>query len=369
MVQVEHGSQFGETPPTKEHSDSTLSFGVYIPNNHRPITNWLIEHTWQVLTRSGKLLTERDILQRTGVERRFWASKDETVVDMGFEAAKKALKGGQDVDFVMVSTSFPCGVNVASEIARRLNLPKIRPGIPGYVLDVHAACSGFVRGLAHLKEFEDYFRGKRILFVSTEKYSDRLVDLGRTKSVDVDPSLAQTIFSDGAVALDFTYGEGIEVLAAETHRFGIRDIIQMPVDDSSMVEPYIYEPVDKSPDYFRQNGGVVYEEVRNGVPPLVDGLVERAGIDPTQIQAVYPHQGSGHVLDALQRRIKHGFRLVRDIEDGNFSSASIPKALAKEAQESNIDPHKIILIAGFGAGAGLLASIAAIVIRGARERD
>lgn len=360
----------------EQEENPSLSFGVYLPNYHNPLTNWLIER-WQVLTKSReRYLTAADISKKTGVERRFRASPDETVVDMGIKAAEKALGGRKEVDFVMVSSSHPIGVNIAREIASRLKLPRVRTDKDepeeNDIIDIFAYCAGFAYGLHFLKENDERFRGKRILFVSTEKYSDRVLDLEkeREQAAQLDPSLAQTIFSDGATAFLFTYGDDLEVLVSETYKFAhVRNIIRMPVDKKLAVQPCIFEEVDVSPDFFRQEGSMVYEEVRNRVTPKIDSLIERAGIDPEQIQFVVAHQGSGHILDAIQKKLRHKLPFVRDIEDGNFSSASIPKALAKESEYGRIDPNKIILIAGFGAGAGLLASIAAVVMRGARKRE
>ena len=345
--------------------------GKYFPNHQNPLTNLIIAE-WKVLTRSGEPLTEQAIQERVGIKLRYVASKDQTVIDMGVEAAKDALKGERNIDFVIVSTSFPGGVHIASEIAQRLELPKIIPQDPACVLDVYAACSGFVRGLGWIKEHDGKFQGKRILFVATEKYSDKVVDLKQDGALAIDSSLAQTIFSDGAIALVFTYGQDIEILASKTRQFDhIRGIIQMPVDESQMVEPYFYELVDKSPDYFRQQGPRVFREVLMGIPPFTQECLEKTGIDLSEVQHIVPHQGSGRIVAQLKEQFGKLFKkdipVADDMEEGNFSSGSVPKALAKLQENGEIDPRKVILLVGFGAGAGLLASIAAVIIKGTRK--
>lgn len=369
MTQVEQDRELSSSP---ERSDlPSFRFGKYFPNHHNPLTNWLIEG-WKVVRPSGEYLTRQSIHERTGIELRYVASPSETVIDMGAEAAKDALKGQKDIDFVMVSTSFPIGLNVASEIAKRLDLPKIMPGNPQYVLDIYAACAGFVRGLTYLKEHEQKFWGKRILFMASEKYSDKVVDLRQKGALEIDPSMAQTIFSDGAIAVLFTYGEDIEILAAETQTLGyVRNIIQMPVLESLMAEPYIYEPVDKSLDHFRQQGPRVFKEVSIVIPKLTQDWLERVGIDLDRIEHIVPHQGSGRMVGELKERFKKLFNkdiVADDMEEGNFSSGSVPKALDKLVSNGHIDSKNIVLLIGFGAGAGLLASIAAVVIKGARKR-
>lgn len=369
MTQVERqGRELSFNP---ERSDlPSFRIGKYFPNHHNPLTNAIIAG-WNLMTRSGPV-TEKSLHDRNGIELRYVASEDETVVDMGEKAALDLKIDLKDTDFVMVSTSFPCGVNVASEIAKRLNLPKVIPHSPKHVRDIYAACSGFVRGLDYLKEHEETFKGKKILFIASEKYSPYLADLEKG-GIETDPSMAQTLFSDGAIAFHFTYGEDIEILAASTHVFPhIRNILKMPVDTQVMVEPYTYEPVEISERYFQQQGPKVFETVAKEIPIFTLNWLVNLGFDPSRIDHIVPHQGSGRMVSKLQEQFEKVFnrqlQVTNDAREGNFSSGSIPKALAKLEENGQIDPKKVILLVGFGAGAGLLASIAAVVIKGARKR-
>src|SRR3989344_8307006 len=110
-----------------------ISFGEYIPDN--PLTNDMIA-SWNIRKDNGELITADGIENLLGIERRFIAGKDETVLEMGLQASIEALGDERNIDAVIVSTSYPIGVNVSETIASSLGLS------PSYHTDIHAACSG-----------------------------------------------------------------------------------------------------------------------------------------------------------------------------------------------------------------------------------
>ncbi len=328
-----------------------LSIGIYKPDEF--ITNEDIEE-WNAQTKSGNLLTAQGIRDKIGIARRFWAGKNETTIDMG-EYAARAAGNLENVDAIFVSTSYPIGKNVSLEIGNRLGI-KIQPELH---LDIHAACSGFVRGLAYMKEHEKEFQGKKVLFVATEKYSDTLVDLRKKGGSEIDRSIAQTIFSDGATAIIFRYGIDIHVLEYENIKLPekFNNYLRMPIDRTLMVMPFIEEPIPNSSSlYLEQDGPHVFQRMLSYVPALNKRVVEK-GIQPSDIKLVIPHQASGPMINGLEEKMSD-FTLFKDLEDGNFSSASIPKALMRAIREGKIQRGNKILLSAFGAG--LFASSAVI---------
>ena len=84
------------------------------------------------------------IVQRTGIESRYIADQDETVLSLGIQASRKALERAnvspEEVDLVIVTTvtaerAFP---STAIEIQERLGMKN------AIGFDLQAACSGFV---------------------------------------------------------------------------------------------------------------------------------------------------------------------------------------------------------------------------------
>lgn len=331
----------------KERIDS-VSFGLYIPQTE--VTNRQIEN-WNVLSPGGNALTADNISRRTGIERRYIATKSETVGQMAIVAAEEALGTKRKVGFVIATTSYP-EINLSKFINREKNLQAMS------TLDVYAACSGFVRALNFIKSQEESFMGRSVLMVSSEKYSDKLYDL-RKKGIENDPSLSQTIFSDGAAAMLFTYGKDFRILAARNKRLPVllSPAIKMPIRRDLMEPPYIEEYITPSASgKFEQEGKTVYRAVIENVPGLIRETIRESDLKEKDIKLIIPHQGSGHIIEGLQRHLD--IPIMSDIEDGNFSSASIPKALLRAREEGKIHRRDKIVLAGFGAG--LFSSIAVV---------
>lgn len=303
--------------------------------------------SWDVSV-SGKPLSEQAIFDKTGVKRRFIA--DETVLEMGLKAAQ-LLPLSPSPDMAIFSTSYPDGTNNAFELVNQLNL------LTDGCMNVHAACAGFTLSLSYIFENENRFSQKRILLIASEKYSPTLVDL---RSDHDDPSLSQTIFSDGAVAMSFTEGEDIKILNASSYSFPKERsaCLRMPVDYGLVRHPALTVDIPASENgYFWMDGRAVYEGIREIVPHLITKTIAGAGLETQQIRMVIPHQASRHMIDALAKRLPT-LDFYRDLEDGNWSSASIPKAMARALGEGAISKGDRLVLAGFGAG--LFASVAVI---------
>lgn len=325
-----------------------VSFGAYPPYLRGFLENFEIAG-WHVETKHGNLLTADGILQRTGVEKRYVADEYETTYFMGTVAAIHALgdrSNGVPVDYIFVTTTYPTGINMANEMSIELKL-----NAPGQ--DVFAACSGFSFVLSYIKDNEREFMGKEILIVSTEKHQDKVHDLRNGGAVPLDG----TIFADGAEAARFRYGEDLTVLAAINKMLGLPELLKVPINRSLRIDPYLEFPEGGVPfpvsGKIEQDGTAVFKLVTKAVPPLVKKVVQMANLRPEDIKAVIPHQASIHVLDSFQRQLAEYGSLIVDIRDGNYSSASIPKAMRKAVRgelDVRLEKGDIVVLVGFGAG-------------------
>lgn len=345
--------ELARTPETEQRRG--ISFGFYYPRE--VLTNADIG-LWGVSTAGGHPLTAESILQKTGVRQRFVADPYEDHFFMGGVAALHALKNGRGkgpVDFIFVTTTYGTGKNLADEINNRLNLD-------AEALDVYEACTGFAGTLSHLRQNEAQYLGKAILIVSVDKHQEHVFDLKNGGAKD-DPALSQTIFSDGASAIRFTYGKDLTVLASADLELGFADSLKLDDRRNLRVPPFIVKPESGIPlsesGKIEQQGKTVYGAVTRAIPDLITQTVQKAGLEPEDIDLIIPHQASIHVLETLQARLKDYPRKVFiDIEDGNFSSASIPKAMREAMRQSRIGRGSTAVLAGFGAG--LFASVAVV---------
>lgn len=255
-----------------------LEIGTYYPE--QVLTNEEIA-SWKV-PKGRKPLTAQSIYEKIGVKRRFITGEDETALDMGIKAVKSLPNFLESPDMVYFSTSYPDGDNNAEELVRYFDYT------PDGFKNIHAACSGFTLSLSQIFENRERFLGKRILLVASEKYSPTLVDL---RSDDADPSLAQTIFSDGAVAMSLTEGRDMKILNALSYSFPVEKsaCLRMPVNYDLVRHPALTVDIPHSENgHFWMDGTAVYEGVREIVPGLIDTAITGAGLESRQIKMVIP---------------------------------------------------------------------------------
>lgn len=329
--------------PEFEFESPNISFGMYLPDT--------IEKN------------PEEIVQSSGIYERYVVedSDKENVVAMGIMAAHNVLYGKTTPDILIATSSYPTGHHIARSIARELYTEDNHPTL---ALDMYAACSGFAEALYHLHEHEEYFTGKKVTIVSTELYSPTLIDPEIPNARDIDPSRAKYLFSDGAVATNFTYGEDLKVIAADHGEIpipeGEENPLRMPIRNDLIknLPAHIHRPVPYAHSgYFEQNGRMVLKIVGNTVPEMVTDVVAKAGFESTDIVSVIPHQGSGRIVDIIAKKLE-GMCVVKDVAQGNFSSASIPKALYRAIQEGTLSKGDKAVFAGFGAG--LYGSVAVV---------
>ncbi len=352
----------GSEESPKKEKPTGIGTGIYRPR--KLLTTFELGRRRIILPHRGeeqrddrrmpRILTAADIERKIGVEQRRIAGTTETVAYMGYKAGEEALGEDHKVDLIITSTTHPTSEHVSKEIAKSLKLPEDTPAI-----DVHAACSGSALAFAYLHEHREEMLGKRILVVASEKITDTLVDL-RNGGAELDPSLGQTIFSDGAAAIAFTFGKDIKTHFAGNESLpdarGRTDLIKMSVGDSSFVEPCITYPVAPSPStpeypkgFFTQEGGAVYEGVQSAIPDIIRDAVKASTCRPEEIDLVVAHSGSKKMVEALKRRLGE-YKLHALYKEGNVSSVSMLYALIDAIDEGLIGKGSKVVLSGFGAG-------------------
>ncbi len=324
---------------------TNLRFAEYVPSTI--LTN---DHIvgWNIPTRNGTLTAE-EIKSRTGVERRFIADPEETQLTMATMALDRLGLRPSQIDALFVSTSHATLINLAQSLRDEFGMSSRTQ-----VMDVHAACSGTVRALGEIKENEAEFQGKNVVLLASELYSRSLVDLSKPDGITKDPSLAQTLFTDGAVAMSGIYGQDFRVLAAQHKYLGeeYRDLIRMP-QQTGFTQPAIVEPVPQSETgRFIQNGNGVYKLVRRLIPPMVRQLVSDSGLTPEDIQLIIPHQGSGRMVEGLAQDFEADFagKTMADYRDGNLSSGSVLRAMKRAFGNGQLQFGQNVVLQQFGAG-------------------
>ena len=284
--------------------------------------------------------TDEWIRERSGIIERRYAALDETVVDMGYAAAARALErsGVSPAEIGMVLTAnvtHPYQTpSAAAEIAYRIG------AVNAGALDIAAACAGFCYGVGIANDLVRGGSAKYVIVIGVEKLSDWTNPADRGSAF---------IFADGAGA--------VVIGPSETPAIGptIWGSDGAQKDAITMTQSLI--------DY-RNNGGEIFPAlVMQGqqvfrwavseIPKVALRALTAAGVQISDLDVFIPHQANMRITDAVAKAMKlpAHVSIARDIAyTGNTSAASVPLAMDRMLEAGEAPHGGTALLIGFGAG-------------------
>ncbi len=297
------------------------------------------------------------ITQRTGIKERRVVdpAKGETAVSLGLIAAKDALENSkangkeikpEDIDLIICATAtgdqlFP---STACMIQAELG------AVNAAAFDISAACTGYIYALNTGYNFIKTDSAKNVLVIAVDLMS---------KFVDWSDRKAAIIFGDGAGATLMTQ------TSSEKDKFKSFFIKSTGDKKGALCLPNVAShypmkasDVKESIGVVYMDGPAVYEFAVKAMPTALKEACDRAGIAPTDLDFVIPHQANKRITDSAAKRlgIDPGKFIINIHKYGNTSAASIPIAFSEVLEEGKIkktnnggQPLKIAMV-GFGAG-------------------
>ena len=262
------------------------------------------------------------ISERTGIRaRRIGGSASQLGIVAGRAALDDAGLRGADIDHLVLSTTTGDRVipGTAPLIAHEL-------GIRGGALDLNAACSGFMYGLAVARGLIATGAG-RILLVGAENLS------------------RWTDWSDRTTAVLFGDGAGAVVLEASD----IDSVRSLNLGADGSLAELIY--ADHG-GFIHMDGREVFRRAVRVVVDSAENALRDAGVTIDNISLVLAHQANQRILAAVADRLGVDFNKVEVCLDsyGNTSSASIPLAVDQARRAGRLHEGDTVLMTGFGAG-------------------
>lgn len=263
--------------------------------------------------------------------------------DMTVEACRNALEmaqcGADEVDLLIVGTVTPDYrlPSTACVVQEKMGLHN------AVAFDVVAACAGFLNGLAIGASFIETGAYKRVLAVGVEKLS------------------AFTNYKDRNTCVLFGDAAGAALLAPDDNGRGVvstflkSDGRLRPLLWSSTggtVNPYTPDFVYDGTDKIMMNGSDVFKVAVREMSKAALKVVADAGLQPSDISLVVPHQANIRIIEALAKRLHVGMdRVFMNIEKyGNTSAASVPLALDEANRQGRIKPGDYVVMVAFGGG-------------------
>jgi 3-oxoacyl-[acyl-carrier-protein] synthase-3 len=278
------------------------------------------------------------IRARVGIQSRRIAGPDESVADMATAAGGKALAASglspADIDLVIVatcSTILPMP-SVAATTASRLGI-----AAPG-AFDLNAACAGFCYSLATAADAVKSGSARNALVIGAEKMSDW---------VDWEDRSTCIIFADGA-------GAAVVSATAEDEPSGVGPVVWGSAGDLGHKIQ-----VTGRTGAIMQDGQAVFRWATTAMAPVALQACQRAGVSPADLSAFIPHQANLRIIEAIARKLGIPREKVADdiVHAGNTSSASIPLALSRMAEQGRLEAGTPALLIGFGAGLSYAAQV------------
>lgn len=303
------------------------------------------------------------IAAKTGIMERHIADPGTYSSDLAVCAAERLFRdpavNRAEVDYLLLCTQSPDYFlpTTACILQDRLSLSK---GIGA--LDFNLGCSGFVYGMGLAKGLIVSGQAKQVLLLTAETYS---------KFIHPDDKSNKTLFGDAAAAvlvsgqptgglqgelLDFQYGtDGSGFGNLIVKNGGMRGRYSMGRDITDEETGAFL----KNDDNLYMDGKAIFSFTAFAVPGLVKEVLQKHSLETADIDLFVFHQANEFMLHTLRKRcgIPENKFYVYISSCGNTVSSTIPIALKQALSTGAIRPGNRVLVAGFGVGLSMGATI------------
>ena len=284
---------------------------------------------------------------KTGVERRHFARRSETVAQLAAQACQRAMDtAGVSWDEIDVLVS-ACATmdqalpNNAALIHRELDLDRYAISC----FDINCSCLSFLVALDHLSWLLAAGVYRRILIVSCDIASCALDwnDLG-----------ASGIFGDGAAAAVVGLSEDSSSCLLSSKLLTVSEgagFCGISAGGSRFHPSRVTGDFDAL-TYFRMDGKAMFKLVSTRIEGFVNELLEQAGLVMNDLDYIVLHQASLMAMNHVIKRLKLPIEKTINIfpRYGNQVSASLPTALDIAIKQGDIVRGQRVLLLGTGAG-------------------
>jgi len=313
-----------EVPVIRRRARSARTAPALLRRDERPVVISAICHTTgarevsnEELVRSYPDWKPEDVVQRTGIERRYWIGPGENALTLAVSACRKLLdrEGLTIADFnaIICSTGTPLSAtpSLACRILKELNEPGGAVQMQAH--DVNAACTGYLYALQQACDMLQHNPDARILLVTSETLSPML---------DHSDPGTLFLFGDAATA---------SLISRESRPGGFNLRVSRPVLSAlGEEEKVLYVPAINTGAYVAMDGKRVFRVAIRKMIDMLEGACGADGLSINDLSMIVPHQANERIIEAIQKAIKFPtekvFYFIRDY--GNTSSNTIPLALS-----------------------------------------
>jgi 3-oxoacyl-[acyl-carrier-protein] synthase-3 len=288
------------------------------------------------------------IRERTGIrERRFsdLDNPDEHNSSLGVAAARKALamagKTPADIDQIIYATCTPDTLipSTACWLQHKIDAPQ------AWAMDINAACSGFVYGVATADQFIQTGQTRTALVVGAEVLNPFINWRDRGSCI---------LFGDGA---------GAAVVERCDREKPARILSSHLLSDGNLWE-LLYIPaggsrMEVTPGRFSENlhkmrmyGKEIFKVAVRTLAQFARRALDHHGFSIDDLDWFIPHQANYRIIEAVAKRLNCPMdKVIVNVDRyGNTSAATVPTALDEAVRDGRIQKGHLVLLDSFGAG-------------------
>ena len=280
------------------------------------------------------------IVQRTGIRERRMAEKNVFTSDLAIKAAQDlASQPGVDlagVDMIVVTT-------ITSDFLTPSTSARVQGALGlenAGVMDINAACAGFVYGLSVANALITIGQNKKVLVIAADALS---------KITDYTDRNTCVLFGDGA-------GAALVERADSTPGF-----LATHYDSDGQLGEKLYCPglsyrmngqMASSGKVLHQDGKAVYTWAIKSVPQGMQALLQKAGLESDELDWFIPHSANLRMIKSICKRMEIPIeKTLTSMEQfGNTSSVTIPLALWMALKDGRVKKGDKLALYGFGGG-------------------
>ena len=283
------------------------------------------------------------IKERTGIIERRIADDGTAASDLALEASQKAMQEAKvtadNIDFIIVGTvtpDFPLP-SAACILQDRLGVKNAG------IIDILAACSGFIYGLSIAQAYIMSEKYKTILVIGVEILSKITDWTNRDTCVlfgdGAGAAVVQAVNSDKGIVATYLSGDG-----------SLANLLHIPVGGTRT--PLTPENIHQRGHFIQMKGSEVFKSAVRSMGDAAQKVIDMSGISQKDIDLLIPHQANIRIIEATAKRIKLPMDKVYVNIDryGNTSAASVPIALDEARRNGKIKDGSNVVLVAFGAG-------------------
>lgn len=288
------------------------------------------------------------IVTRTGIRERRTLNGSENIGGSGMatRAAASAMEDAgieaKDIEAIIIATVTPDFrlPSTATLVQQNLGVGQAA------LMDIVAACAGFIYGVSIARAFVMTGMYRNVLVCGVEHL---------TSITNYEDRNTCVLFGDGAgaaVVSRATEGNGNSgILSTFLSGDGqYKDFLHIPLGGSR--HPLTAETVNSPGRHIYMDGREIFKLAVKEMGDAAERVIADAGMTPSDVDMVIPHQANNRIIQALGKRLKIGpERVYINIDRfGNTSSASVPIALDEARRNGLVGQGSVVLSVAFGGG-------------------